>query len=226
LSIVSVFQELLLYKSEQTARTTAQAALKAAEAAQLHARASVASEIGEIKLVKIDLVHWPLKIGQPERVITPGLLFGSSLVSPIFINAGRTRCKVIEYCVEWKFIRRTEAGKNIDLIGAPKYTNISEGGIIFHPDQPLRVNWQFGKDFEVRLSQEEIKVIAANDAWLWVYGFVAYVDFMKEVHEFGFVAHWEAIAGATIPTASLEPRGFVVEGPPQFMFERVRKQDA
>jgi hypothetical protein len=201
----------------------AAAAKTAADAAKLQARAAVASELAEIKLVQMDLVVSPLLPGQSEVVIPPGPLPSRALVSPIFLNAGRTRCRIVEFCIEWRVLSREAPGVNIDIVGDPEYRDIFRNDVIFYPDQPLRMTWRIGNNFEVNLTEEQVALIARNDAWLWVWGYVAYANFIQEVHEVGFAAHWEAVADATFPKSGHPaPRGMVIEGPPQFVFDRQR----
>jgi hypothetical protein len=103
----------------------------------------------------------------------------------------------------------------------------SHNAIIFQPNQNFRINWQHGSTFEIVLSDEERNLIAQNNAWLWVYGKLVYTNFIGEVHEMGFVAHWEATVGATLPNfGRTTARGMVIEGPPQFLFDRLKSDTA
>lgn len=223
LLVVNGFQFRFLVRSTRATEAAATAAKTAAEAAKLQSRAAVASELAEIKLVQMDLVVSPLLPGQSEVVIPPGPLPSRALVSPIFLNAGRTRCRIVEFCIEWRVLSREAPGVNIDIVGDPEYRDIFRNDVIFYPDQPLRMTWRIGNNFEVNLTEEQVALIARNDAWLWVWGYVAYANFIQEVHEVGFAAHWEAVADATFPKSGHPaPRGMVIEGPPQFFFERQR----
>ncbi len=55
---------------------------------------------------------------------------------------------------------------------------------------------------------------------LWVYGFIAYGDFMSEITTIGFSYRWEIV-----PEEGIRPRGLIPDGPPSYRYqERTKKQ--
>jgi hypothetical protein len=117
LVVISAVQIYYLNRSDKTARLTAEAALKAAEASQLQARASVAAGVSELALVRICLVPFPdAPAGHQDPIIPPGPLRQNECRVIIHCaNIGRTRLRTRDFCVEWLVVPRTDKTRNPDL---------------------------------------------------------------------------------------------------------------
>jgi fermentation-respiration switch protein FrsA (DUF1100 family) len=181
----------------------------------LQAKAAVAAELSEFIVVRTDLAPYPdAPPGHPDNIIAPGPLPRNELRVVITIkNIGRTRSRTSELCVEWRIIERESRDKNPDPPAEPIYENRIGMSHIFESDQILPLKWSGETNSVIRLTDSERTAINVNEAWLWVYETIRYSDFMRDEFDLGFVAHWEATAGATIGTTVIPvARGFVQEG--------------
>jgi hypothetical protein len=92
------------------------------------------------------------------------------------------------------------------------------GNFIVVPDKvhpPFRIPAR-----SITLNDEEMNEIASGAKQLWVWGFLSAQDFLGAIRDTGFVAHWEPIG-----VQGESPRGFVIEGPPKYNYDRERKAD-
>jgi len=64
------------------------------------------------------------------------------------------------------------------------------------------------------LSENEREAIVTEKAYLWLWGFLTFQDFIGGIQDFGFVARWEAVRAG-----GMTPRGFVLEGPSSYNYE-------
>jgi hypothetical protein len=110
LVVVSAFQGWVLIRADRTANRNADAAIKAAEAAQLQARAAVAAEISDLAVVSIMLVPYPDALpGHPDIPVQPGSLRQTEFRVIIHLaNIGRTRSRMREFCIEWCVVPRID----------------------------------------------------------------------------------------------------------------------
>lgn len=223
LAVVAAIEIGFLIVAAKTANATAHSTGALASAAALQARAAVAAEFSELLIVHIDLVQYPDALpGMPDIIIPPGgITMSESRVVLTIKNVGRTRSRIHELCVEWLIIDRAALDKNPDPPKEPIYTNKIGISHIFDSNQILPLKWSGETNSIIRLNPTQITAINNNDAWLWVYGFIKYSDFLRDMYDMGFAAHWEATAGATIGTTVIPvPRGFVLEGPPAYNYRR------
>jgi hypothetical protein len=224
-----VWQLWLMREGVRDASDAAKAAQKAADATLLHARAAVAAEISELFVPQILLVIFPDQPpGVPDPIVSPGQIpphVNQMRVVLTVVNAGRTRARMRELCVEWQIIDRTHSDRNPDPVDEPVYTNKIGTSHIFDKDQTLPLKWSGVQNGVISLTQEQKTALNTNQAWLWVYGCIVYSDFLADEYDLGFVGHWEATPGATIGTPNLPvARGFVMEGPPAYIYRRKRER--
>jgi hypothetical protein len=74
----------------------------------------------------------------------------------------------------------------------------------------------------VILKAPDRSAIERDQAWLWVYGYFVYETVMRSVKPrgIGFAAHWE---GDMNPNLLRIPIGFVMNGPPAYVYQRERE---
>jgi hypothetical protein len=218
LSVVSIFQFYFVIRADDTARRAALASQTSANAALLHAKAVVAAEIGELAVVRLDLVEYPGSPTGADRVIPGGPIPEYSRIAVTVHNMGRTRVMISRTSLEWTVIRRTSADRNPDPPAEPVYTRIVGRNYFVQGNQTIPFKWGEGA---IKLEAEEREAIATNQAWLWVYGYFRVQDLLEEETDIGFVAHWEA-AHPSIVAPDTPTRGFIVEGPPAYVYKRKR----
>jgi hypothetical protein len=214
----------LIRESLEPATAAAKAAKDTAAAALLQARAAIGADRSELIVSHISLVYFPESDRSNQNVPIPnGVIERNELRAIVhFTNSGRSRSRMTELCIEWAVVPRP-ANKNADPSEVPIYTNPVGANHIFAPDQTIPIKWLGGDNSIIRLLPDQRMAINSNTAWLWIYGSFVYADFMDEIYDAGFVAHWEAVAGGTIGPAPLpNPRGIVLEGPPAYIYRRNR----
>ncbi len=208
---------------------TLKATETAANAAALQARAAVGAELAELVIHRIDLVPFPdATPGQQDFAIAAGPLAPNEMRAVVHVtNSGRTRSRINQICVEWIVVERNSPTKNPDPPVVPVYQNQIGTSHIFGENQTIPLKWSGGTNSIIRLTTVQRTAINNNTAWLWVYGVIRYVDFLRETYDIGFCAHWEAVAGSTIsdfgPVSTNSPRGFVMEGPPPYIYRKKQK---
>ena len=225
---IAVFlrQLRLIRESLSPAVQAAEAAQDTAAAALLQARAAIGADRSDLIVSHISLVAFPESDQSNQNVPIPNGAIGRNEFRAIvhFTNSGRSRSRMSELCVEWIVVPRP-SDRNADPPQKPIYTNRVGANHIFAADQTIPIKWMAGNNSIIRLLPEQRTAINDNTAWLWIYGRFTYADFMDEIYDAGFVAHWEAVAGGTIGPAPIpNPRGIVLEGPPAYLYRHKRQR--
>jgi len=216
-------QMVLIRRSLGPAEKAANAAQDTATAALLQARAAVGAELSEIVFARFDLIWYPdAPPGQPDQIIPAGLIPRNEMRMLFHIkNSGRTRSRITELCAEWLLVDRTSPDRNPDPPEIPVYKNRNPMSHIFGIEEMIPLKWSAGSDHVIRLTEQQLRAINTNNTWLWIYGVCSYVDFMNDVYDVGFCAHWEPIADITLGATPLGvARGFVSEGPGTYIYRR------
>jgi len=217
------FQIIYLRRTVRDGERSIEAATAAAQAATLQARVMLATQNSEVLVSAIQLVPYPdAPPGQPDPIIAPGPLATPEMrITLLVSNVGKSRSALRKMCVEWLVVPRTSADENPDPPTSPAYTNDVGIGHVLEPDRNESMKWSGEVNSVVRLTPDQLNAINTNDAWLWVYGKIDAADLLKDVYEMGFAGHWEAVAGGTIGTSVIPvARGFVLEGPPPYIYRR------
>jgi hypothetical protein len=220
--LVSVAQFWMFYRQWRVMREslgdtqkTASAALESAQAANLQAKAMIASERAVIRFPD-PLFRDRMKEPPGNRMVAGSLSSFGEMELNVH-NAGRT----------WAILEATEFNWFIatELPATPFYD----------PTGPLGMNHLLKSEqsFALKtpdticvLNGGQLSRIKNGTDRLWFYGFLRYRDFMDDIYEIGFVGHWEEIGTHHIGFGPpLPPRGVVWEGPAQYIFLRpvVRK---
>ncbi len=165
---------------------------KAANAAELNAEAAIAVELPRIGLSKITLnrtdgVVGVILGGHPPEATEPQIEFR---------NRGRTSAELISLCVEWAVTDR--------LPEEPIYkTNFPYApGVFLEPDKPFPASLY---QYVIRVQPNELTKIKDESAYLWVFGYLRYEDFMGKSHDLRFCAKWQPFG------PEQRPMGFVHE---------------
>lgn len=173
LAIVSLFQGVMLYRSNNTATVSADAAKDAAKAAQLSADALTAIERAYVFLGKeiTCQIDWPTTTGEERK----------SKIAIRFKNLGKTPAILKE--IHWGVIRMAGAPNGVDaakLPGGPLPVSI----ILSSGDASRQLTHEFsiqGKDVDsINLGREQ----------LYLTGRVIYDDVFGKSHETGFCRMW------------------------------------
>jgi hypothetical protein len=199
---------------------------KAADAAKRTVDVLIATERSELVLAEIGLATLPDPLpGQPNNFVPAGLLgLQQFRIVTAFKSSGRSACKIKDICIEWSIINRESSDRNPSPPSVPIYVHHIPAQIFVDGNQIFASRWSEEKNGIISLfDPTQREAINTNKAWLWVWGRVIYADFVGDEYEVGFVAHWEAIKGSTLgATAVTVARGFVIEGPEQYIYRRRR----
>jgi hypothetical protein len=168
-AIVFIFQSILLKRQIREMVKATAATEKAANAAELSAKAAIGVELPKLFLTRLNFANDTRTLF--DMIQAPYIRIGMK-------NYGRTPAFVTSNCIA---IYR---GK--DLPEEPLYwqiANVSAGDSVVESD----------KDYEVRdirhrdpVSNETVFAIQQGELSFWVYGFVRYKDFLGESHEAKF----------------------------------------
>lgn len=181
------------------------AAVATAEAASRQAHAAVASELPVIafvgqKLIKYDLLDLAIADPVPPGVLTPGIY--RALVE--IRNAGRTNASLLRYSIRWLVAPELPPEPSYDHMGVTNNVIPPNSGLWIHyPREPIIIQ------------EAERRAIDENFAHLWIYGFLAYGDFMGEVTSIGFSYRWEIF-----PEEGHQPRGLIPDGPSPYRYQK------
>lgn len=175
----------------------AEATRQIAEAALLQARASVGVELPRLELSDIRLLHADESIRQALR---------SPAAALSFTNHGRTTAFLTTRCIE---LRLADA-----LPEEPEYRAIepleiaeavvSGGSVAAGAEQRL-----------AELGEDEVEALRLGRRTLWVYGFVAFRDFLGIEHQKGFSLRWRPPHAQAAIGGSFQP-----DGPAAYVYER------
>jgi hypothetical protein len=171
LASVSIFQGVMLLRSDKTARIAAEAAKKSADAV-------VSAELPILILHFVNLTAPGIasispKVPLPEKF--------KPIIS--FENYGRGPAQIVSGCLEW-----TIAKDASELPLPPKYQNIvpyTANAVIL---QSRRI--PVDAPCEIELTSDQVASLNICEQFLWVYGYIAYRDFLDGPHEARFCIKW------------------------------------
>lgn len=164
--------------SIEVSRTAATAALR-------QANAMVAMESPIPGIVQLKLVGYadersdvatidPVPSGVPPPFCRPLVLLE---------NRGRTEMTVHHFCCDWI------VAPTVEEIPDYHHVEIWNGGL------PKESRVWFKSQNGIRLDQDESRIIDDFGAFLWVYGYFAYSDFMGDKFIIGYMARWDTAHG-------------------------------
>jgi hypothetical protein len=186
LAIVTATQIVFLIRADRTARITAEAAKKSAEAADLGSRANIRIEL-PILMFDRPLVRQeeePRFEGVRYEDYTPGIPGQGVTVQGFTVfNYGRTPAFLIGLGEGWAITKA--------LPEKPQYQT-------FYPCAPrsmIRPGEKF--EFEIRsyyeLTEDDIAGLASNEAAYWIFVTLHYLDFLNERREARACWAWERL---------------------------------
>jgi hypothetical protein len=202
LVVASVVQGYFLLRSDKIARI-------AANAADLSAKAAIGVELPRFVLRKIVM---PTLDAIPRQALQSASLYIT------FANHGRTAAVILAECFEWRVAK--------SLPDEPSYntanTNpVDLGTVVEGAGTEYEMRWardglcSIGRPIEV----EEENGVISGDEILWIYGFIAYRDFLQKRHMQGFCAYLEILRSLEDPDTLLRLR-FVEGGPPAYTYTK------
>ena len=187
----AILQSRDMKASVEVNRTAAVAALR-------QANAMVAMEFPIPGIVDLKLVEYADE--QSDVALTDPVRSG---VPPPFCrpmvnlqNRGRTELTVHRFCCDWIVAPAVEE--------VPYYQHVESWNGALAKESSVWVKSQNG----IRLYQEEVRTIDDFAAFLWVYGYFTYSDFMGDGFAIGYIARWDT------------SRGFVREPLAQYEYTR------
>jgi hypothetical protein len=180
LVLVGSFQAYYLFGTVRATSVAANAALRQANA--MVALESPLPSVIEMKLVgyandtdtvgNID----PVPNGMPPNFCRPLVLLR---------NLGRTHMHLQAFCCDWLVSR--------NLPGEPPYQRIIPlNGALPGNSPPL---WFVDLTNVIRLVDEERRAIQSGEMYLWVFGFISHLNFMRERSVIGYMARWDTSRG-------------------------------
>ena len=180
-------------------RDSARAAIRAADAAQKTAEATLAVELPRFTITKIAFL----------QNLEPRCTF------VLVKNNGRTPAELTRSCLT--------VAKMGELPPAPLYnpSNFVSFGLdtVAAPDDERMIRR------DVTPSRDDLLSVADGQTKLWVYGFFEYSDFLKMEHRDGFCAVWIYNSNfESNPTGALVGE-FVRGGPPAYTYSRYKTED-
>jgi hypothetical protein len=191
LVVVSGAQGYFILRADKTARAAADAAKQSADAAKRSADVAVAVELPIILFTTIKLV----KIESDEPV-SSGVPPSTTFLNMSYKNSGRTAATLIDQCVEHVVIDR--------LPDVPIYEHIFPfaPGTLIEPGRATPASIQ---NYFIKLTEDNIANMEDGSKSLWVYGYIAFRDFLGDRHEAKFCARWVPFVRGVGPG----PTGFV-----------------
>jgi hypothetical protein len=123
-----------------------------------------------------------------------------------FMNFGRSPAQITAACLEWQI-----AASPNDLPRPPKYGNIFPypTNAVFKADTPIALD----APCVIKPKPTEILALNQSEQFLWVFGYIAFRDFLYEPHESRFCLKWSRQR-----EGSKGPFGFVWDSdtPPEY----------
>ena len=178
--IAMVLQYRVMRVQACSLRDSVEVTEKAANAAELSARAAIGIELPIIRAITADMVSTDKLIGDAEPyggIVNDGPPTKYSAIGCIrFENHGRTPAFPEKISVGWKFAEK--------LPETPQYittTNLNHAEVI-KPGESFTTDTHYG----IELTDEELKMTISNRSWLWFYGCLFYTDFMNTKREARF----------------------------------------
>jgi len=181
---------------------------KQADATLKTAEAALAAELPLIFAARMDMWHWQRNMDRSSGVI--GYPPEDCDISIKFQNYGRSVGAVTGICIEHKVA--------MQLPRKPKYgvPRAFAHRPMIRPETPWFLPPTDNPTF--RLSEkdrERIEQRSPDIAELWVYGYLAYLDFKGAPHKCGFCFKWHSTA---VALNRGEPLGFHADGPETYIY--------
>ena len=168
-----------------------------ADAVLLQARASVGVELPRLELSAVDLVHADESIRQALK---------SPAVSLRFANHGRTTAFLTARCVELRLADSLPAEPEYRAIETLETAEAVASGD----------NVKAGADQRLgEVGEAEVEALRLGRRTLWVYGFIAFRDFLGIEHRKGFCLRWLPPPAQAAIGGSFQP-----EGSDAYVYER------
>jgi len=178
-------------------KDTAETTRQIADAALLQARASVGVELPRLELNAVDLVHADESIRQALK---------APAVSLRFANHGRTTAFLTARCVELRLAN--------ELPAEPEYRAVEQletaEAVASGETAKVGADQRLGE-----LGEAEVEALRLGRRTLWVYGFVAFRDFLGIEHRKGFCLRWLPPPAQASIGGSFQP-----EGSEAYVYER------
>jgi hypothetical protein len=190
LVLASVVQGFFLLRADKTARITALAAKRSADAA-------IGVELPILVPVDIALLR---DLGGGVQNYVVGYPDTASIFRLRLRNLGRTAAELTSQGVEWRVLKQ--------LPKIPIYTSnfAFTRGSFCEPTQPSPMQIL---RFPINLQPDEVRDISENTKFLWLYGRIIFKDFLGEQHEQRWCAKWQGYAPQ--PDGALAAIGFVYD---------------
>jgi hypothetical protein len=188
LVVISAVQINFLLRADQTARISADAAKRSADAA-------IGVELPILVPSMIALFREP---GVHGKVVGyPGPI---SIFKINFKNFGRSSAELVSQCIEWTVVEK--------LPEIPVYKSnfpFIPGTFVEHGHNlPATV-----QNFIISLQPDEIEAISKETKFLWVYGYLSFKDFLGSNHDQRWCAKWQAFGDN--PDGTRTSLGFVYD---------------
>lgn len=171
LAIVSATQIIFLIRADKTARTSADAANKSAEAA-------LSAQMPILVINFASLTSPGIASVQPANPIPRN-------ITPVITleNVGRGPARIVQGCLEW-----TVVATPAELPLPPRYKNIvpyvNNVFVLFGKRIPVDV------PCKIELSEDQARMIDDRTQFLWVFGYLSYEDIFRRPHETKFCLKW------------------------------------
>jgi hypothetical protein len=191
LVLISVWQGYFLLRADKTARGAADAATKAAEAADLNARAAIGVELPRLELFR---ASWGSGVMSAVDKLQGGNL------TVILRNYGRTGAHIIEDCItadipEYDFM---PDDPTYPVFGVEK----AEIGKVIEPTEGHLI---FGQG-KLTILPSQADSVLRGEKTLYVYGYVKYRDFLGDTWRSKFCLtlndKWQLLESTTWPNYS------------------------
>jgi hypothetical protein len=190
-------QSAEITRSIAVLKDAAEATRQTAEAALLQARASVGVELPRLELSDIRLLHADESIRQALK---------SPATALAFTNHGRTTAFLTTRCIE---LRLADALPEEPEYRAIEPLEIAEA-VVSGGSVAAGAAQRLGE-----LGEAEVEALRLGRRTLWVYGFVAFRDFLGIEHRKGFCLRWLPPPAQAHIGGSFQP-----DGPAAYVYER------
>lgn len=196
-------QILYLIRADNTASLSTEATGKAATAALRQAIAAIAVDSPIPGILELKLVGYADESSSVSTVdpVLPGLPpeFCRPLVH--LQNRGRTEMQLVRFCCDWVV--------SPSVPDMPQYHHVEIWNAAIPKESSV---WCLSRN-GMRLTKEERASMENLDAFLWVYGYFAYRNFMNDAFVIGYIARWDV------------GEGFVREPLTQYEYKRSDEDD-
>jgi hypothetical protein len=164
---VSIFQAKYIIKADGTARISADAARKAAEAADLNAQAAIGVELPRLELHGI-------YINTLDSVLQQDAL-RAGMIRVEFFNHGRTTAHILEDCL-------VHTVPDFDFLAVKaRYPFRSNRQATIGTVTSAQEIYPIDCKTRIILSDEDAESIIQGEKTLWIYGYVKYRDFLEGI---------------------------------------------